>query len=143
MVRDNAKKLQYIGAVPLFRRLDSRQVDRVARNADVLSFPAGRVLSEEGGSDGRRLLIVLEGKITVTRGDVVLATLGPGEFVGEMSLLDGEPFSATVTAETEVTLLVISRNAFKPLIDDMPGFKDNILLGLVQRLRKADERLIC
>jgi CRP/FNR family transcriptional regulator, cyclic AMP receptor protein len=143
MARDTSKKMQHIQSVPLFKRLNKKQLERVARHADEVTVPAGKVLSREGHSGGRELLIIVDGKLKVERGGLTLATLGPGEFVGEMSLLDGQPFSATVTAETDVVLLVIGRTAFKPMIDDMPGFKDNILLALVQRLRAADERLIC
>lgn len=143
MARDTSMKMQHIQSVPLFKRLNKKQLERVARHADEVTVPAGKVLSHEGRSGGRELLIIIEGKLTVERGAVTLATLGPGEFVGEMSLLDGEPYSATVTAETDAVLLVIGRPAFKPMLDDIPGFKDNILLALVQRLRAADERLIC
>jgi CRP/FNR family transcriptional regulator, cyclic AMP receptor protein len=143
MARRQTEKVEHIKSVPMFAKLSQRQLQRVARHADEVTVEEGRVLSREGTPGGHSLLIILEGKASVKRDGTTLARLGPGEFVGEMSLLDNKPHSATVTAETEATLLTIGRREFMGLLEDVPGLKDNIMLGLVERLRAADERIIC
>lgn len=143
MARRQTEKIEHIKSVPMFAKLNQRQLQRVARHVDEVTVEEGRILSREGTPGGRSLLIILVGKASVTRDGTTLAQLGPGDFVGEMSLLDNQPHSATVTAETDTTLLTIGRREFMGLLEDVPGMKDNILLGLVERLRAADERIIC
>ncbi|HEX2027620.1 MAG TPA: cyclic nucleotide-binding domain-containing protein [Nitriliruptorales bacterium] len=140
MARTRTEKLRHLSAVPMFRRLSQRQLQRVARHMDEVQVPAGKVVAREG-EIGRELLIVVEGEADVQRGDTTLARIMPGDFFGEMSLIDGKLRSASVVAATDMTLLVVHGREFKPLLDDTPGMKDNIMLALVDRLRNADDRL--
>jgi CRP-like cAMP-binding protein len=87
--------------------------------------------------------MILEGRIKVTiLGDdgreVILSVLGPGDFFGEMALLDRQPRSATVTAETDMHLLVLSSREFSSLVDDVPIVARRIMRGLAERLRNAE-----
>lgn len=91
---------------------------------------------------GREPLIVVDGQATVRRDGRQLAQLSAGDVIGEMSLIDGKPRSATVTADTNMTLLVIHGRAFKPLLQSVPGMAEGILTALAERLRQADSRLI-
>lgn len=134
-------KMEHISDVPLFARLNQKQLRRVARHVDEVTVPAGRVLSREERPGGKELLIVVEGELEIKRRGKVLAAVGPGGVVGEMSLIDKQPYSATVTATEESTLLVISPRSFQQLLNEVPEVKDKILLVLVERLRAADESL--
>lgn len=142
MSRTRTDKVEHLSQVPLFRHLSDRQLNRLASHVDEVNVEAGRVLADEGALTGRELLIIVEGRATVRRGGRELATLSNGDVIGEMSLIDGQPRSATVTADTEMTLLVIGGREFKPLLTDVPGFAEGIIKALAQRLRAADEQLI-
>lgn len=140
MGEKDSSKLEHIAQVPMFQRLSKRQLQRVARHADEVSVPEGKVIAREG-EVGRELLVIISGEATVKRGDRSIAKLDAGDFLGEMSLIDGKPRSASVVADTDMTLLTIHSRAFKPLLDDVEGLKDKLILGLVDRLRTADEGL--
>lgn len=141
MARTSSQKIEHMQSVPLFAQLSRRHLQRVARHADEVAAPAGKVLARQDEM-GRELLIIVEGQARVERDGHVLARLAAGDFVGEMSLIDHKPRSASVIAETDVVLLTIHSRAFRPLLDSVPGMKDRILVGLVERLRRADENLI-
>ena len=74
-------------------------------------------------------------------GGKAIAELGAGDFIGELSLIDGKPRTATVTAETPMTLLVIRRRDFKFLRETVPGLQEKLLVTLCERLRQADQAL--
>ncbi len=141
MARNKSQKVDHLSEVPIFRRLSKRQLDRLAKHVDEVQVEGGKVLAEEG-SRGRELLIVVEGEATVRRGGRELARLSAGDVIGEMSLIDGQPRSATVKADSDMTLLVIDSRAFKPLLEEVPGMAVGILTAMAQRLREADSKLI-
>lgn len=141
-MRNNAQSTsssaELIGAVPLFRgctKEESRSLDRATTRAD---YPAGHVLCHEGAV-GRELIILLAGQAVVERGGVEIAVLGAGDFVGEMSLLDGGPRTATVTALTAISTLILQSHEFWQVIDDVRPIAHKLLSALAARLRAADE----
>lgn len=134
------EKLALLRDIPLFRYLSKRHLEMVSRNADEIRVDAGHELTREGRL-GHELFIIVEGTASVTRQDLHLADLGPGEFVGELSLLDNEPGSATVTAETPMVLLVIGERQFHSLLLAIPELTVEVLRGVAQRLRGADEAI--
>jgi CRP/FNR family transcriptional regulator/CRP/FNR family cyclic AMP-dependent transcriptional regulator len=77
----------------------------------------------------------------VESGGKAIAQLKAGDFIGELSLIDGRPRSATVIAETPMTLLVIRRRDFRSLRDSVPGLQEKLLVTLCERLRQADQAL--
>jgi CRP-like cAMP-binding protein len=87
------------------------------------------------------MLIIIDGTARVVRKGKRLATVGPGDFVGEMSLIDGYPRSASVVAETAVEALTLSSTAFKKLVADVPAFAWRLLQTQTQRIRAFDTRL--
>ena len=89
---------------------------------------------------GHELFVILEGSATVSRNGRKITTLGPGAFVGEMSLLDKGPRVATVKADTDVRLLVLTQQEFLGLIDEVPGIARKFLTAMASRLREADAR---
>jgi len=126
--------------VPLFSGLSCRDLDLIARQTDVIRADGGRVLTRQGAL-GEEFLLIVDGSARVERDAKPIARLEAGDFFGEMSLMDGKPRSATVIAETPVTLLVVDRRSFRSLLDGVPGLRRKISVTLCERLRKADAGL--
>ncbi|MEX0785696.1 MAG: cyclic nucleotide-binding domain-containing protein [Dehalococcoidia bacterium] len=135
-----SQKVDALSGVPLFSGLSKSQLSLVERSADEVHADAGAVLAREGGL-GREFLLILDGRARVERNKRKLAQLGRGDFFGEMSLIDGEPRSASVIAETPVTLLVMEGRSFRAVLEDAPPMARKIMMGLCQRLRRADDEL--
>jgi CRP-like cAMP-binding protein len=124
--------------VPLFEGCTRRQLRAVARIADVLEVPAGTVLTK-AGDPGDAFFLILDGRVRVEVSPRKRIRMGPGEFFGEMSLLDGGPRTATVAADTDVRVLVIARRDFSLLLTKVPDLVRNLLVVLVKRLRTAEQ----
>jgi CRP/FNR family transcriptional regulator, cyclic AMP receptor protein len=140
LLQNRSQKVEVLKGIPLFSYLSKKQLEEVARHADELEVEAGRVLAEEG-SQGRDLFVIVSGTATISRQGETIATLRPGDFVGEMSLLDGKPRSATVVADEPMALLVIMAREFEPLLLHIPELGVRLLRAMAQRLRAADEAL--
>ena len=84
----------------------------------------------------------MAGEADVTRGGRPVATVGPGEYFGELSLLDDSPRNATVTARTPMTLLRLRRREFAAVLDSWPGVAHKLLQQMARRLRLADEQSV-
>lgn len=140
ILKRRSDKVDLLKTVHLFSSLSRRELDEVAKRTDEVIVPAGTDLARQG-APGNQLFIVLQGAVAVRRNNRRVATLGRGEFVGEMSLLDGGPRSATLHTTDETTLLVMSRQDFSKALELMPSMGRKILAGLSQRLREADRRL--
>jgi CRP/FNR family transcriptional regulator, cyclic AMP receptor protein len=129
-------KVRLLAGAPLLSVCSRGELGRVASLVDQVEVPAGRVLAREG-DPGWEFFIIAEGKARATKRGRKVASLGPGAFFGEMSLLDQGPRSATVTAETDMQLLVLSSRSFSTLIEDYPSVSRKLLRGLAERLRSA------
>src|SRR5512145_2912561 len=106
-------------SVPLFASLSKRELDLVLKQADHLRFPARyRVVRE--GATGEEFWMVLDGRLAVHRGGQEVAELGPGDFFGELAVLDPAPRDATIVSTTPVELLVIGRRRFWALMEGSP-----------------------
>jgi CRP/FNR family cyclic AMP-dependent transcriptional regulator len=124
---------EHLAAVPLFEGLSKKQLRRISSLMTRLDEPAGKVLTREG-EQGYEFVIVLEGEVEVRQGDRVVATRGPGEYVGEIALLDRRPRTATVVATTLVLVEVLSRREFMSLLAQAPELSEQILVTMAQRL---------
>jgi len=140
LLRRRSDKADVLKKVPLFNGLTRHHLDLVAREADEVKADAGSVLTRQGGL-GREFLLILDGGGRVEREGKLIARLGPGDFFGEMSLIDGMPRSATVIAESPTALLVIEARSFRKLLDAVPGLQRKLLITLCARLRAADAGL--
>ena len=132
-------KIERLKEVLLFEGCSQRQLRSVARIARVFDVAADTVITR-AGETGDEFFLIIDG---TARADVSAdkhVLLPPGEFFGEMSLLDGGPRSATVVAHTPLRLLVISRRNFSGLLEDVPGLTQNLLMTLSRRVRQAEER---
>jgi CRP-like cAMP-binding protein len=133
-------KMTYLQRVQLFESCSSRQLRAIARIADVQEVAAGAVLAR-AGDPGDRFFVIVDGAARIEVSPQKQSRISPGEFFGEMSLLDGEPRSATVTADTAMRLLVIQRRDFMTLLGEVPALTERILVTLCQRVRNAEKAL--
>lgn len=133
-------RLEALRKVPLFSSLGRRHLDMIAQHADEVRLDAGKVLARQGAR-GLEFLLIVDGSARVERDGREIARLTAGDFFGEMSLLDGKPRSATVTAETPIVLLVVHTRSFGHLLDTVPGLQRKVLVTLCERLREADATL--
>lgn len=134
------EKTAYLQKVPMFRECSRRQLRAVAKITEVIEEPADRLLTR-AGEPGTEFCMIVEGTARVEVSPEKQVRLGPGDFFGEMSLLDGEPRSATVVAETAIRLLVIGRKNFWTLLDQVPRLTQTILVTLSRRVRQAERPL--
>lgn len=135
--RSKDAKLRLLGNVRLFSACNKRELSRIAALADEVEEPKGKVIVRQG-DPGRECFVIVEGKAKATMRGKASAALGPGSFFGEMSLLDQGPRSATVTAETDMRLLVLGSREFSALINEVPIVSVRIMRGLAERLRNAE-----
>ena len=129
-------RVERLKGVPLFEGCSQRQL--VAKIARVFDVAADTVLTR-AGEPGDEFFLIIDGTARVDVSAEKLP-LHPGEFFGEMSLLDGGPRSATVVAGTPVRLLVISRRHFSVLLKEVPGLTQTLLITLSKRVRQAEEQ---
>jgi CRP/FNR family transcriptional regulator, cyclic AMP receptor protein len=131
------KKTELLRRVPLFSRMNGRSLEQVGRLSDEVDLPAGRELMREG-DPGREFYLILEGTVRVERAGRTINSLGPGDFLGEIALLDGGPRSATATTESAARLLVLGRREFHSLVDDFPEVRTSVLEALAHRVRHLE-----
>lgn len=137
----NAREV--LGSIPFFAEvLSAGELDSLADNAYELTAGSGTTIIREGDV-GSSMIVVVDGAVSVSvadeNGKRDIATLGKGDFVGEMSLLTGAPRTATVTAEAPVTALEIDRAAIQPLLAGNPGLFDRFAELLEKRRAELDK----
>lgn len=137
--------LDLVRRVPLFSALSQEQAALVAGAVVKRRFKRGEAIVEQG-KNAETLFILLNGRarVVMTNGkgkEVILASLQTGDHIGEMSLIDGEPHSATVCADMQTDVLALSREAFLQCMPDGNSITHSIMYGLVQRLRRADRKI--
>ncbi len=131
--------LEHLKNVPLFSSCSIRDLEKIAKAGDEVSMPAGTLIVDQGQT-GREAFVVLEGTVTVKRNTKKIATLGPGTVVGELSLLDHGPRTATVTCETDCLLLLLSQRHFMAVVDDVPALSHKLMASLAARIRQLDRQ---
>lgn len=125
----------------LFSDVPDDVLDTVIERGSEQQVPAGRVLVQQGQSGGG-LHLVLQGSAVVTVDDAEVATLGPGDYFGEMSLIDRAPHSATVSSgPSGVTTFILSPATFQGLLDLSPHCDRVLLKILTRRVRRLEETL--
>ena len=132
--------IQALAEVPLFAHLSGRDLRRVHGIAEEYTYPEGAAIAKEGAS-GDAFFIILEGQAEVRRGGKPVATMWPGDFFGEISLLDGGPRTATVSAQTSLRCLVLLHEEFLRLRASDGACAAKILRGAARRLRQMDHPL--
>jgi CRP-like cAMP-binding protein len=130
---------ELLAGVEIFASLPRRRVKKVAELSRTVEHDPGHKVAEEG-LGALAFHLVLDGRAVVQRGERTLRTLGPGDYFGEISMIDGKPRSASVVAEGPLTTLVVPHHAFASLLDSEPEFARELLIHLCGRLREADAR---
>ena len=130
--RGNAKT-ELIKRVPLFARCSKRELAEIGALADEIDLPAGKELTKQGAT-GREFFVLLAGSAEVTRDGSQVATLGAGDFLGEIALVTKAPRTATVTTLEPVRALVITDRAFRNLLDHSPELQLKVLEALAARV---------
>lgn len=132
----NHDAVKMLSSVPLFSECTTKELEAIQRAAKEVTHAAGSVLAKEGDS-GLGFFLILEGTASVSVSGQRRTSLGPGDFFGEISLLDEGPRTATVTGETPVKLLAVAAWVFKGLIEEHPSIAAKMLKVVAQRLRAA------
>lgn len=134
-----------LAQVPLLASLDPRSREHLAGQLASIRVPADTTVFSQGDA-GDTLFLIQEGKVEIRIQDeeetpVILATLGPGEYFGDMALLDDQPRSATVVTETPCVFLTLSRAPFQELVLQQPGVALSLLTEVSRRLRACHRRV--
>ena len=120
--------------VPLFRGMSDKALARVGEISKEVSHPAGKTVVEEDHS-AVGFHLILSGEAEATQSGSVVSTMGPGDYFGEMSLIDGKPRSASVVAKTDLHTLAIPAWNFNRLLDENPDMMRALLVSLSERIR--------
>ena len=126
--------LEMLGSVGLFEGLSKKELAQIHRQARIGEFPAGDVVVNEGET-GVGFHLILSGRAKVLSGKRTISTLGPGDFFGELSLIDRGPRTATVVAQTPLKTLSLVSWEFMPLLDRNPPIMRKLLVEVTRRLR--------
>jgi CRP/FNR family cyclic AMP-dependent transcriptional regulator len=127
--------------VSLFGSCTERELTQIARAGDEVNVEPGSDVVTEG-STGQEFYLILDGMAFVSRAGARLAELGPGEYFGELSLLDGAPRNATVTADAALLLWSLGPREFAAVLDSWPGVARKLLIAMAGRLRAADDQAV-
>ncbi|PWU24515.1 MAG: hypothetical protein C5B48_06015 [Candidatus Rokuibacteriota bacterium] len=130
-------RIRHLQRVPLFSGFDEHELRRVADMSRIIQVPAGTVITQMG-QPGDIFFVIIDGTVTVRTPIGAGSQIGPGDFFGEMSLIDGEPRSATISATTDMRLLAVDRSHFWRLLDEMPDLIRRILTILSRRVRQLE-----
>ena len=127
-------KVDRLARVPLFKGLSKRDLEFLATRVDEVSLKAGQTVIREGQPTDA-FFILVSGKVNVTRGGKPAAQLGPGDFFGEIGMLDQGPATATVVADGPVDAMVLSHAQFRDAIKSNDGLALQVIAAMAQRLR--------
>ncbi len=130
-------KLELLKHVPLLSGLGKRDIEEVGRLAEEIDLPAGHVLMRQGGS-GSEFFVIVDGTVRIDRDGAPIKSLGPGDFLGEIALVDDGPRTATATTESPAKLLVLGHREFHSLMDQFPTIQTCVLQALARRVRNLD-----
>ncbi|SRR5581483_4336763 len=133
--------MQALATIELFQGLDDVQLARIATMSQWHDFAEGDTIVKEGDTDGQ-MYVVVRGSARIWMNGQPVRTVGPGEYFGEMSLLDGQPRAASVVATEPVQAISIARFNFLPLVTEHPDIAEELLIEMSRRLRLVgDDRI--
>ncbi len=129
---------RHLQRVPLFSGFNEDELRRVAELSRIAEAPVGTVITQIGEA-GDSFFVIIDGMAAVQTPVGAGIQLQPGDFFGEMSLLDGEPRSATIVATTDLRLLIVDRSHFWRLLDETPDLIRRMLTILSRRVRRLEQ----
>ena len=127
--------VEHLRSVSLFEGMTDRAIDHVATITREVRYEPGDTVMREG-DEGSEFVVLVEGALEISRGGVLIGRLGPGDFLGEIALIDGRPRTATATAIEPVKALVIERGQFHDLLGDSGAVRLGVLMALTDRIRR-------
>ena len=130
-----------LGDVPLFADLDERDRERLGSRFQERRFAEGTSIVEEG-SEGTAFYVLAEGSATVSVGGAITSSLGPGDYFGEMAIVDAGVRSASVTAATDVRTYFLTPWEFRPFVEEHPEIAWKLLQALARRLRAVQSQRV-
>jgi CRP/FNR family cyclic AMP-dependent transcriptional regulator len=130
-------KVELLRHVPLFAGCKTSALEEIGRLADEVDVPDGHTLIREG-TFGEQFVLIVEGRVRIDRGGRTLKTLGPGEFLGEIALIDHGRTTATATTEGPAKLFVLPHQAFHALLDQSAALRLEIMTALATRVRQLE-----
>jgi len=133
--------IEHLANVPLFSSLSRKDLTVLAKLCDEITVPAGKVLVKQG-TVGYECFVIVEGEADVHRDGRGVTTLGPGAYFGELALLDKGPRTATVTALTDLTVIVMGPREFTTALSSIPGLSTKLMASLARRIRETDARFV-
>jgi CRP/FNR family cyclic AMP-dependent transcriptional regulator len=128
-----------LAQVPIFSMLKPKELKSLTADAHDLTYPAGTTLADTDEL-GSTFFVVVEGTLHVLVDGKQVRSIGPGDFFGEMALIDHEPRSATIVTDTDVRCLVFSSWVFRPFALKHPEVAWALLELMVARIREAEKR---
>jgi CRP/FNR family transcriptional regulator, cyclic AMP receptor protein len=131
-------RVDRLRTVPLFAGCTDKQLAFIATRVDEVDIPAGKTLAEKGHSGGE-FFVIISGRADVKRADGTSASMGPGDYFGEIALLDNGPRTATVTAASAMRCLVLAPRQFQDVLSQDSAIAVNMLHTVVRRLRATAE----
>ena len=131
--------LEHLRNVSLFQGCSTKELDRIAKASEEVKMAAGSLIVDQGQT-GREAFIVLNGTVTVRRNGKKVGSFGAGTVVGELSLLDHGPRTATVTCDTDCELLLLDQRNFIGVLDSVPTLAHKLLATLAGRIRELDRQ---
>jgi CRP/FNR family transcriptional regulator, cyclic AMP receptor protein len=140
MARVSKEVLEHFASIPLFARVSRRGLRAIATEADEFTVASGKAVVTEG-EVGRHLYVVADGTVKVTRKGRKIATMGAGDFFGEMALIQHAPRNATVVAETETTLMALGSREFAALMAREPSVASAVMEAMADRIRAAEKSI--
>jgi len=138
MTLTHDRRAELLAGCPLFKGIDAEGLAKLADLSTPVDFPAGHVIARQG-EIGTGFFVVVAGGVRVVRDGEVVARLGPGEFFGELSVLDRMPRNATVAAEVPTSCLALASWDFEKVLLEEPALTLAILRGVATRLREVTE----
>jgi CRP-like cAMP-binding protein len=140
LLRRSSQKIEFLKKVPMFSDLSQRHLKEIGKHADQVKVEAGRVLAQQKNK-GWEFIFIVDGKARVEKDRKIIRRLSEGDFFGEISLIDEEPRTATVIADTNMTLLVVNKTSFDHLLDTVPGLQRKIMIALCRYLRSTEKTI--
>jgi CRP-like cAMP-binding protein len=141
VVLSRQDKVAWLEQVPLFSGCSRELLERLADVSNDVAFSQGQVIVQQG-QVGNGLYIVMSGEVRILAGADELSRLGPGETIGELSVIDQQPRSASAVASVDTVCLALASWDLIALVEQDPSLALNLLRQLAARLRRADERLL-
>jgi CRP-like cAMP-binding protein len=130
-------KADALGQCPFFATLSRNELIELAKATEDMEVEEGKALTREGES-GREFFVIIDGEVAVEKGGNEIRRMGPGDFFGEIALIEDTPRTATVTAVTPLRFFVLTRQSFRSLLAHQPELAEKVSAALQERMRATE-----